>query len=155
MNNQKGFSLIEMMVTIAIIAVLSGIAIPNAISWRSNAQLNSAAREVLADFQRAKSEAIKRNRDVEISFTTGKGAISEIAFAGTSPKEIIKTGSPYLGNIEITTADGARFNSRGLPVVEVSGVFTAINNNLEVKLTNGKRTTTVEVTIGGNIRIES
>ena len=78
MNDIKGFTLIEVLVVIGIISILSGIAIPNAVAWRSNAQLSSSAREIIADLKRAKMEAIKRNRNVEAVITTGKGSSSTI-----------------------------------------------------------------------------
>jgi prepilin-type N-terminal cleavage/methylation domain-containing protein len=41
-NNSKGFTLIELMIVIAIIGVLAAIAIPNFIAYRNKAYCNSA-----------------------------------------------------------------------------------------------------------------
>ena len=41
-NNTKGFTLIELMIVIAIIGVLAAIAIPNFISYRNKSYCNSA-----------------------------------------------------------------------------------------------------------------
>ena len=41
-NNSKGFTLIELMIVIAIIGVLAAIAIPNFISYRNKSYCNSA-----------------------------------------------------------------------------------------------------------------
>jgi prepilin-type N-terminal cleavage/methylation domain-containing protein len=157
MNNKKGFTLIEVMVVVALIAILSGIALPNAIAWRSNAQLSSTVREIMADLQLAKMEAIKRNRNVEAVFTTGKGSNSTIKDLATNQ---ILSGNSYSADIEVTIVEGERFifNSRGLPVDENNkpvGHDDDDKTELQIKLTNGTRDITVEVSMAGNIYVQS
>jgi type IV fimbrial biogenesis protein FimT len=68
MKKNAGFSLIELMVVIAIVGTLSAIAIPNVINWRNNAQVNSAARGLLSDLQNARSMAVKENLNCTVLF---------------------------------------------------------------------------------------
>jgi prepilin-type N-terminal cleavage/methylation domain-containing protein len=157
MNDKKGFTLIEVLVVIGIISILSGIAIPNAVAWRSSAQLSSTAREIVVDLQRAKMEAIKRNRNVEAVFTTGKGSSSTINDLITNQ---ILGGNSYSAGIEVTIAEGERFifNSQGLPVDKNNkpvGHDDDAKTELQINLTNEKRDITVVVSLAGNIRIQS
>ncbi len=73
MIKNSGFTLMELMITIAIIAILAAVSVPSVISWRENAQLGRAARDVYSDFQRAKLEAVKRNTWCSLVFTAGSG----------------------------------------------------------------------------------
>jgi len=41
MNMKKGFTLVEIMIVVAIIAILASIAIPNFIAYRKTAQMNA------------------------------------------------------------------------------------------------------------------
>ena len=55
-----GFTLVEMMVTIALVAVLLGLATPSFITARRNAELTSTANEFLSALSAARAEAMKR-----------------------------------------------------------------------------------------------
>jgi type IV fimbrial biogenesis protein FimT len=69
MRNNKGFSLIEIMTVIGILAILAAVATPGLISWRHNAQLRRAAQDVYSNLQKAKVEAARRNTAITITFS--------------------------------------------------------------------------------------
>ena len=54
-----GFTLMELLTAMAIITVLSAIAIPNFFAWRQSAKLNSATRALMSDLSMARIHAIK------------------------------------------------------------------------------------------------
>jgi type II secretion system protein H len=68
MNKKGGFSLFELLIVLAVIAVVSAIVTPNIISWRSNAKLRGATGNLKADLEMAKIKAIKENNFVAIKF---------------------------------------------------------------------------------------
>ena len=70
MRNNKGFSLIEIMTVMGILAILAGVAIPSLISWRHNAQLRRATQDVYSNLQKAKVEAARRNTAITITFSS-------------------------------------------------------------------------------------
>ncbi|WP_136807419.1 GspH/FimT family pseudopilin [Desulfosediminicola flagellatus] len=65
-----GFSLVELAVVMALIGILSAIAIPNIMGWMPGIRLRDSSHQLLSDFYMAKSEAIKRNRNVVVAFTS-------------------------------------------------------------------------------------
>ena len=69
-----GFTLVEMVIVLAMIGILVAIAFPSFREWQRNAQVNSAAREMYGYFQRARGEAVRNNAPVAIQFTSGVGA---------------------------------------------------------------------------------
>ena len=59
-----GFSLIELMIVIALISIVSAIAVPTWQKYTANTNLKTAAREVMADLSNAKQRAVEENLDV-------------------------------------------------------------------------------------------
>lgn len=68
---QAGFSLMELMVAVGILGILSAVGTPLVMKSIPNYRLRSAARELVADFQTAKIEAVRRNAEVVIEFSPG------------------------------------------------------------------------------------
>ncbi len=67
----RAFTLVEIMVAIAIVTILAAIAVPAMQDYFERAHLSSAANDLYHDLQYANSEAIKRDSDVYVTFTGG------------------------------------------------------------------------------------
>ena len=68
MRKISGFTLIEMMVVIFMIAFVSAFAVPNIMKWRSAAKLRGAAENLKGDLELAKLKSIQENGAVSIEF---------------------------------------------------------------------------------------
>lgn len=58
---RRGLSLLEVLVVMAILGVLLGLAVPNYLRWRAQAELDEAARSLAQAFQYARAEAKRTN----------------------------------------------------------------------------------------------
>lgn len=65
-TNQHGFTLVELLAVMAIVAVLAGIGVPMLSSFVQLGQVRATALDLVADLQFARSEAIKRNASVAV-----------------------------------------------------------------------------------------
>ncbi len=64
--SQKGFTLIELMVALAVLAILLGIAVPAFSSMLRDSRVSTLADELQGALQLARSEAIKRRQSVVV-----------------------------------------------------------------------------------------
>lgn len=67
-KKQNGFTLTELMVVVAVIAILGAIAVPNIMSSLPNYRLKSSAKDLCSNMRKARSMAVKQNRNVAILF---------------------------------------------------------------------------------------
>ena len=70
---QKGVTLIEMMIAIAIVALLLGVAMPSYSMWIQNLQVRNASESILNGLQLARNEAVGRNAQVSFQMTSATG----------------------------------------------------------------------------------
>lgn len=82
-SKPAGFTLVELMVTVAVLAILLAIATPSFTSIINGNRLASGANELVASLQLARSEAVKRNRSVAICRSTdGATCVAAAGAAG-------------------------------------------------------------------------
>ncbi|PZQ28968.1 MAG: type II secretion system protein GspH [Stenotrophomonas acidaminiphila] len=123
-QRQRGFTLIELMVTIAVIAILSAIAAPSMVSLMNSNRLSSTAGELTAAAQLARVEAIRRNAPVRLCRSTDGTTCSNGADWGgwaivgnnnLDDSEEVVRGGLFPGNVQLAgPAGGITFNSAGL-----------------------------------------
>ncbi len=82
---QKGFSLVELMVVIAVMAVLGLVAIPSLVTTYPTYKLKKSSRDLCSEMRKARSLAIKQNRDIIIEFDIAENKYS---IDGRQPVEL-------------------------------------------------------------------
>jgi type IV fimbrial biogenesis protein FimT len=103
-ERSRGFTLVEMMVTIAILAILLGIALPDFRQMLASERVRSANSDMFAALIMARSEAIKRNSSVTLvptSTTTWAGGWT--VKAGTT---VIQTQDALNAGVSVVQLDG-------------------------------------------------
>ena len=67
-TKQKGFSLTELMVVVTIMGILGLVAAPNVVTALPSYRLRNSAADLCSNIRRARSIAVKQNRDISIQF---------------------------------------------------------------------------------------
>jgi type IV fimbrial biogenesis protein FimT len=156
MRKKSGFTIIELMVIIAIISILATVAIPNFFAWRPKRQLSAAAKDVFSVMQYARSRALKDNASVGLEFDPANEEYTVFldngagANAGNGTQDgdepTVKSGRmpPGINLVSTDFGDKVRFDSRGL--LNNAGGVVELKNSLGV-------TKKIEVIRTGNSRI--
>jgi len=66
MRSQRGFTLIELMVTIAILAIITTVAVPGFSNLIRNTKASGLSNDLVGALQYARSEAVNRNQAVAV-----------------------------------------------------------------------------------------
>lgn len=72
-TKQAGITLVEIVIVVAILIIVSAIAIPSYQQMIQNSRIKTAAESILSGLQIARAEAVKRNANVQFNFRTGSG----------------------------------------------------------------------------------
>jgi len=67
----SGFTLIELIVTIALVAILMAVAVPSMVTFQRNSELTSFSNTMLASINAARGEAMKRGRSAMMTPADG------------------------------------------------------------------------------------
>lgn len=149
LRDQKGFSLVEIIVVVSILAIVSAIAIPSLIRYVSNSNLKSAARDVASDILNLRERSIAENRMYKISISvadnnytidqcnaTGSSCAAYTAIETKSPTAfgtgITITGNTYTGNA-ITFQTRGTAEAGSISLTNSRGSTATITSNITGK----------------------
>ncbi|GAA5157917.1 pilus assembly FimT family protein [Viridibacterium curvum] len=76
---QRGFSLVELIVVVAIMALLAALAGPELAAWIANSRVRSAAEALQNDLRKAQAEALRRNHQVAFVLTETQPVAANVA----------------------------------------------------------------------------
>jgi len=151
MRRQSGFTMVEVLVVILIVAVTAAIAVPSYLSWLPDIRLRGAVRDLKSDLGLAKQRAVRENGHAAVIFDIpnnrytvfvdnganpgGGGAVDDWAPNGDEPvlkivpmpTDVTMYAESFPGTGAPVGSPGVRFDGRGLPNV-TGDAFVRVRN---------------------------
>jgi len=142
--NRKGFSLMELLIVIAIIGIMTAVLLVNLSGSRSQKQVEAAAREVAAAIREAQNNAL-----------TGKNVTTGCSYIFTYNSGSSSYGISSCSNINYTLSNGVIFNNGNnftfsVPFGTVSGGYAT-----PIVIRKGTSQYTICVNSAGNVTEKS
>ena len=121
-KKENGFSIVDLMIAIAIASVISVSAVPSLKQWSRNYKVQSAAMDLYAHMQIAKLGAVKENKSWTINFNPGGLSGYQVRNNAGKTVKIVDFSTQYNGEIQYTDptatktydASSITFNPNGL-----------------------------------------
>lgn len=132
----KGYSLVEMVIVLAIMAILTGILIPVLSQYLPGVQLNGSARDITADLRDAEQRAITEQDQYILRFQISppsyqvihkKNNTEEVIRAKTLPSNISLTLDPFITSNQIIFSPDGGPSASGNITLGLNNVTKIIN----------------------------
>jgi len=161
---QRGFTLIELMVTIAIATILMMVAVPNFVQFRRNAALSDAVSGFITAANTARANAMKQGRntflvpnDNALGWKSGWLVFADADWSGTytaGTDELVLSHEAVSDDVTITTPAtdslGSKylmFNGSGYPRMKNGSIAPG-----NMVMNTADRSSTIFVNTGGRVR---
>jgi len=174
---RRGFTLVELMVTLTLAGVLLGLAMPSFGTWTRNAQVRTVSDSLQNGLRQAQAEAVRRNRQV-VFFLTDSAVCSSATVSNTNgafwairtvplltgeTTVAVQCGvtSDVAAGVTVTGPQALCFNSGGRQVANAATGVTSGTCTLDASgtssynmaATGANRALRVTVSLGGQVRM--
>jgi prepilin-type N-terminal cleavage/methylation domain-containing protein len=126
MMSKRGFTLIELIIVITIMAILMAFATPALIQWRESAQVKEVARDILGGLRQARSIAVTENRPVDVAIDTDDHTLVYDGTTKSFPQTIVLEVSGGGSEPDPTVTFSSQGAASDLIEIKVAGNDTLI-----------------------------
>jgi type IV fimbrial biogenesis protein FimT len=157
-TGEQGFTLVELMVTLAVVAILLGLAIPSFNDAILGTKLSTYANSLVASANVARSEAIKRNAAVTMCVSTDGASCASgnwdqgwIVLAGTEViirQDAAATGFRLTGTASTLTFQATGVGATVATITACRATPSAGNQERVVSISATGRTSTAKTATG-------
>ncbi len=121
---QRGFSMVELMVTLTILVLLVLAAMPSIGTWLDNTRIRNEGDSLITGLQTARGEAVKRNQNVSfwlVQLTDPAKLANDCTLSDTSGSWVVSVYAPNSHCADDATSTDATVNPSGVVLARAMG----------------------------------
>jgi prepilin-type N-terminal cleavage/methylation domain-containing protein len=122
-DRQSGFTLVELMIAVAVLAIGLALAVPDFLRWHAQSQLRQATSEIATQLTLARMAGMNRNRSVDVTVQNLGGEIHVSALAASGATVINGQSVPSRASL-VASPVTVSFSSMGFRTSGGTGVQT-------------------------------
>lgn len=162
---ERGVTLIEMLIALAVLGILMSVAYPSYLAWLQNTQIRNAAESLQNALQLARTEAVRRNGFTQFVLDANAAQPGKTTWTTTllSDNSVIQSQSGTKGYPNVTTtaspggATTVTFNAFGrvVPNGDNSASITQLDIDVPASVLSAADSRNLRVTVsaGGQVRM--
>jgi prepilin-type N-terminal cleavage/methylation domain-containing protein len=131
LRTKNGFTLIELMVTVAVLAIMAVLAVPSFIELRQRSAIQGAADQITTFWGDARFEALRRNVPVKVGFSTDAGGQFCMGATTTNPDADTACDCFTAGSCDVSSFPASQGEWRGVRVFAAPGTTTLGNDDAD------------------------
>ena len=129
---EGGFTLVEVMIIGAVLAVGASLAIPEFVRWNARAQLRQGTSEIASQLTMARMAAMNRNRSVDVTIQTISGGVNILGVVSGGSTTVIPSTN-LMGQVTAVTGGPVTVSFSSLGVKTSGGTATQTFGVCDVK----------------------
>jgi Tfp pilus assembly protein FimT len=152
-KNDTGLSIFELLTMIAIVAILVIVAVPSFIYFQQLNRINTLAQNLYYNLQYARTEAIKRNSSIYVTFSNGSNWCY-----GINAGSACTCATPANCNLGATTSNNTQATLSSSGLVSNSIIFEPNHGGSNTQatvsytVTGGTQAVSVQVGLSGSVQ---
>jgi prepilin-type N-terminal cleavage/methylation domain-containing protein len=165
----RGFSLVELLITVALIGIMGAMTVPVLSGARRKAVLYSAQRDIAAQIRTARYSAVTGNKVMRVRFncpSAGRYRVIEVTGNPTIDNDAARCSYPWpdfdstnLPNSDgpvVLLPDGISFSATQDVSISTRGTITPLSGSAPatIRVTDGSTTSQVTAATSGRVRTQ-